>query len=73
MWITIAWVFLPFPPHAKHGQLLGGLVVAERALRRDEVPLLAFPHLHGHYLRLPQGVLGLLGHVSFCFFPAHYL
>ena len=73
MWLSYAWIFHPPTAHGAHGQLLGGLVVAERALRRDEVPLLAFPHLHGHHLRLPQGVLGLVGHVSFCFVPAHYL
>ena len=56
-----------------YGLLLSGLVVAERAFRIDEVPLLAFPHLYGHQLRLPQGVLGLVGHVVFCLVPADLL
>ena len=52
---------------------LSGLVIAERAFRRDEVPLLAFPHLYGHLLRLPQGVLGLVCHLSLYFVPAQFL
>ena len=66
-------VFLLPTARGAYGLLLSGLVVAERAFRRDEVPLLAFPHLYGHQLRLSQGVLGLVGHVAFCFVPAHYL
>ena len=42
--------------------LLSGLGVVERTFRRDKFPPLATPHLHGHQLRLLQGVLGLVGH-----------
>ena len=66
-------VFLHPTARGACGLLLSGLVIAVRALRRDEVPLLAFPHLHGHQLRLPQVAIGLVGHVAFCFVPAHYL
>ena len=58
-------VFLPPPAHGAHGLLFSGLGVAERALRRNEVPLPAPPHLHGHHLRLHQVVLWLVGHVPF--------
>ena len=73
MWITIAWVFLPLPAHATHGQLLGGRWVAKCAFRRNKVPPLAPPHNLGHQLRLLHGVLGVVGHVAFCFVPVHYL
>ena len=73
MWLSYAWIFHPTTAHGAHGQLLGGLTVAERAFPRNKVPHLAPPHLHGHQLRLLQGVLGLVGHISFCFVPAHYL
>ena len=66
-------VFLHPSASGAYGLLLSGLVIADCALRRDEVPLLAPPQLHGHQLCLPQGVLGLVGHVAFCFVPAHYL
>ena len=73
MWITIAWVFLPLPAHATHGQLLGGRWVEKCAFRRNKVPPLAPPHNLGHQLRLLHGVLGVVGHVAFCFVPVHYL
>ena len=73
MWITIAWVFIPLPAHATHGQLLGGRWVAKCAFRRNKVPPLAPPHNLGHQLRLLHGVLGVVGHVAFCFVPVHYL
>ena len=53
--------------------VLSGLLAAVRAFCSDEVSPLALPHLHCHQFRLPQGVLGLVGHVAFCFVPAHYL
>ena len=73
MGLSLALIFLPRTAHGALGLLLGGPRVGERAFRRNEVPLLAFPHLHGHQLRLPQGVLGLVGRVAFCFVPPHYL
>ena len=65
MGLSLALIFLPRTAHGALGLLLGDPGAAERAFRRNEVPLLAFPHLHGHQLRLPKGVLGLVGHMAF--------
>jgi len=73
MWIGLAWIFPPPTAHGTHGHLLSGLGVAERAFPCDKVPPLAPPHLHGFQLRLLHGVLGVVGHVAFCFVPVHCL
>jgi len=46
---------------------------AERAFRRDEVPLSAPPHIHCHQLRLLRGVLGLGGRPAPRHAPFHSL